>query len=222
MRRATTLLCGLLLLVSGCGSDGDDPSRDAGLGQNPDAGQSPDAGAADTGTSNVACDPAFGQPDACGGDLQGTWSYQAACGTTPVAAALRQNCPSVTIAAERYNSGSGTLTVTGASFMLAVNVDVHVEAGIPAACVLGSCAATQSSLQTALPQVTIACSQSGAGCDCAFDGPVGTMSSGTVTTNDGVATVNDGTTYHYCVEGSSMTYRRFGTNTTEPVFVLRR
>jgi hypothetical protein len=223
---------GLLLFTLSCDGAGDDGiDNDAGKDAGGDAstndsgtddGGTADSGSTDMGVDMVQCDPDFGQPDACGGDLSGTWSYRAACGTTPIATMIQQQCSTVDIRADAIEGGSGTLTVNGTSLTLDVELDVHVEAGLPAACTFNGCAGTQLVLQQALPQATIACTAAAAGCDCTIDGPVGQYSTGTFTTSGGIATVDGTDTYYFCVEGGSLSYRRFGTGIDEPVYVLDR
>ena len=225
------LLFSLLLsstIVFACDSGGDDgdgtSSLDSG-GADSSASDTgtPDAGGdADMGVSSVECDPLFGAAGACGGDLSGVFNYRAACGRTPVGTVIETQCPAVDLRADRFNGGNGTLTINGTSLSLAVAVQVHVEAVLPAACTIGGCVGTQLALTQAFPQATTVCTAAAPGCDCTVDGPVNVRSNGTVTTGGGVATVDGQETYYYCVEGGSLTYRRFGTGDDEGVYVLDR
>jgi hypothetical protein len=244
--RAQLALTLISLLGSSCvtvdGGDDDGPSgRDAAIpadsgsadSGNTDSGVTDmDTGVADmdTGVADmdtgvaqpIECDPDFGAADACGGALTGVWTYRVACGRTPIGAALEDQCPAVELRAETFEAGSGTLTVAANNFDLDVNVEVHVEAALPAQCTINGCPGTQALLSQAYPQATVACVAAGAGCDCTIDGPVGTFTNGTVVTSGGVATVDGTDTYYYCVQGSSLIYRRFGTGVEEAVYVLDR
>ena len=215
----TLLLATSTILLVACGSDN---TQDAGNG-------SPDAGAmnqTDQGTANAACDPGFGAATACGGDLEGSWNYQSACSSTPLGAAIRDACDQANIRAERFLSGMGNLSITGGSFALMVQTDVEVEATIPTSCAQGlGCAVIEQAIESGSPGSQASCTSSGADCDCRVTGTVASTSSGQVSTNGGVATVttSNGTEqYYFCVEGGSLSYRRFDNGDDNPVFVLTR
>lgn len=217
-----------LALVFGCsdgGDDGDDgtvnPNRDGGVG-NVDRDGGTGGNDRDGGIVETQCNPDFGMAQACGGDLTGTWSYRAACATSPVADAITQFCGNATIQADRFEGGTGNITIAGTAFSQMITVNVHVEATVPIACTQGfGCAGAQTALGTALPGSTATCTMAGADCSCTVDGPVTTTSQGTVTTSGGVATVDGTDTYYYCVTGDQLEYRRFD-NGDNPVFVLSK
>ena len=210
----------LLAGCSGTGGDDDDDTttRDAGTTGSRDAGSSD----RDGGIVDQTCNPNFGMADACGGDLDGTWSYQAACATSPLAAAITDYCDTATIQADRFEGGTGMLTIGAGAFNLGVTVTIHVEATVPIACTQGfGCAAAEQAIELGFNGVDAVCTTAGTDCSCTVDGPVATASQGSVTTSAGVATVNGTDTYYYCVTGSKLEYRRFDDG-DNPVFVLTR
>lgn len=194
----------------------------------------PDTRANDnTNTNNgvQACVADFGMAQACGGDLEGTWTYVDACGDTGLEDGLTDLCTTATIDSQSVGGGSGSITVTGGSITQNVSATAEATVTVPSAClVVGpvtlDCATVQTQAQQTIemdfPGVSVTCATSGPDCSCDLSLPFTTGGAGTIVTSNGVATV-DGDTYYYCVNGDRLLYRQFGADgLIGPTFLLTR
>lgn len=186
-----------LLLVLGCGDDSTPP-----------------------------CSPGFGAADACGGGLEGTWTYRAACtDTQPTITALLDAVCSGTTAGDLRAEPAGTLSVTGATFVLDVTTTMRLDVRVPSRCAIfgGGCAGVVELFRAVLPGGRATCHQAGDACACGVSYPVKAHLNGPISTSGGEAHLA-GAPYHYCVQESTLTYRAASQGAADSgfTFVLTR
>lgn len=183
--RSAVALAAVLLLAAGCGDDQNDP---------------PPGG-------SLTCDPNFGQAQACGGPLSGTFTYRTACTSPAVFEGVRKLCGAATFSNIK-SAPSGTLGFSGSSYALDINTTVSADVLIPRSCTLliGDCDGLKRTVETLLKGSTMSCTQSGADCDCDLSYPLRAKSSGPVTTASGLATLSSRFKYYYCLKGDTLTY----------------
>jgi hypothetical protein len=187
----------------GAGGDlPDDPFGD--LGDFGDEGGADNTGAntgASTGSSSGTC-PSF---DACGGALDGTWTYGNVCidPSENSADLLAVACPTGSVMYER--GGASTLTFTGNSVSRTGQPVGDSVITFPAECTEGlGCSLLAGLLGTAAD-----CTDRGSDCICRTASTVdwGTQS---YTTTGGQLLLGDGRSFDYCVQGDTPTYRETG------------
>ncbi len=192
----------------------------------PDTGTpAPDTGtpAPDTGTS-APCNETFGANDACGGDPIGSWLFQSTCTDFDFGPLLQTVCATASVKALAINA-QGTLEVTAGTWDHQISGDVTATASFPSSCALVAmgCSAFEGLVKTSVPDTS--CSDDGAsGCDCVVKMPVDESYSGTYTQSNGVATLDNGDEYFFCINGSSMLLRQKNGDSDEirPVFALSK
>jgi hypothetical protein len=220
------------MLTAGCGSNDDLPAgEDAAV---TDAADNQDSGVVDSGVTPITCDPAFSEADACGGNLEGSWSYSTLCGPTPAQTAVLELCPDAVINSERLDDATGTLNVSAGLFALSVAGNGILQVTFPPACVpLNSCIVLGIGINAALSDAlgegasaTCTTASPTPGCACELRAPVEVTTAGPVATNGGIAEVtvspDSVRTFYYCVDGDNLTVRGFGTTDNEPTVVLER
>lgn len=158
-------------------------------------------GTTSTGSSNSTC-PSF---DACGGALEGTWTYANVCidPSENSADLLQTVCPTASVTYER--GGTATLTFTGSSVSRTGEPLGDSVITFPAECVEGlGCSFLADALGTSAN-----CTDSGGDCLCRTASSVdwGTQS---YTTAGGRLSLADGRSFDYCVQGNTLTYRETG------------
>ena len=194
-------------MTSPPGAGGEPPAGDlpvdpfGGLGDFGDQGGASNTGAntgANTGSSNSTC-PSF---DACGGALDGTWTYGNVCidPTENSADLLQELCPTASVMYER--GGTSTLTFTGSSVSRAGAPLGDSVITFPAVCVEGlGC--------SFLADASTDCTDMGGDCVCRTASSIdwGTQS---YTTAGGQLSLGNGRSFDYCVQGDTLTYRETG------------
>jgi hypothetical protein len=183
---AASAIAGLTLFVA-CGDDG---------------------GGGGGGGGDTSCDPSFGQSQACGGALSGTWNYKSGCIADSFWDDARKACSSLA-ASNTATTTSGTLTFTGANYALSVQAVITGTLTLPATCVtaIGGCSGIPTALKTYYSSSTATCTASGSNCSCQVSVPFNKTDSGTFTTSGGIATLSGGEIYYYCIQGSVARYR---------------
>jgi hypothetical protein len=178
----------LFIVPFGCGDDGD------GNGGN--------------GGGDKSCPKSFGQPEACGGDFEGSWKYVAACTDVDFTENLKGMCAGLSSSNVATAVTSGALSLASGSYNLDVSVTVSMDLGIPKDCasLVGGCAGAGQALQNVLTGSTIDCSGAG-DCACKLSLPISSSKSGTLTTSGGIATLDTGEQYYYCVKDGVLRYR---------------
>jgi hypothetical protein len=190
------------------------PSPDAGLPQTDGAtphvdGSGPQADGSTTPapTCNASLDTA-----ACGGALSGKYVYKEACASADLIEPLKDSCAGVTASNIKATSKGGSLVFTGSTYVLASTAQVSYDAKLPASCAPMGCVALQATASAALSMLgataaTVTCSTgAGAGCDCKVSYALTLASSGSFTTSGGVATLDGGEEYYYCVSANGLQY----------------
>lgn len=236
--RSLLLLLGALALV-GCSDDtGTGPLPDAppqaDIGPAGDNGVLPDTGApgdngvpGDTGPgadtlqgdgAPLACDPSFGQADACGGNLVGKWKYTSGCVADSAYEPLKTNCPGVQISnvAVSFTAASALTFYANGGLIQVFNGNITGKALFPQTCVKVGCNALQGVLALAVglknPGSTVTCTAAAAGaCDCDFNIKLVNFGGAkyTISGNEVTVTGAGGNqwTYYYCVSGNELRYR---------------
>lgn len=220
-----TLLIRIALLTSSlalaaCGSDTPASNGDASVSSNADAASmgSPDAaamGSPDAAPLNLACDPSALANAGCGNSPIGSWTYEAACGTTAFEAAARAACNGIAFRATSHVV-TGTLDFTATNYTIDVHSIANVNTTVPPACtgLAGGCVPFGPAAQASTGAPTV-CAMVGNDCECSSRVTTDAMQNGTYTTNAGVLTTVPtggaaGASYNYCVEGGVLRYRLTG------------
>jgi hypothetical protein len=222
--------CSLLFAcgpVSSNNGNNGDSNSDVNSSSNGDANSSTNGDPnsdANSGTNGgtVSCNESFGAADACGGDADGTWELASTCSDFDYATLIEDACPDATVNDVTYDL-TGELAVSAGNWAYTLSGDVIIDASIPQSCseAVGGCAAVQAALEGVAESA--ACMDAASGCDCTatFDGA--DSSAGTYTASDGVATIDNGDEWYFCVEGDSLTLReKTDEQGDHPVFVLTK
>jgi len=173
----------------------------------------------------VACDPNFGQAEACGGTLGGTkWKYTGGCVADAAWDALKTNCPGATVSNVAVSVGTNNSLhfFNNGTLMRTFSGSISGKAFFPQACTKLGCVTLQAALKLALathPGSTVTCAAASAGgCDCdvsialfAFNGGTWVANGGTVT----VTAANNTYPYYYCISGNTLTYHGTPQNTDD-------
>lgn len=167
------------------------------------------------GTTDAVCQPDFGEADACGGDVSGSWTLQEVCTDFDPAQALNDlGCTGAEFEVFEV-SGTGELVVSESNFARDLTYTVNGEGTIPGFCTLlsGGCQGMGEDVEAFFgdeAEVDVVCEDSEGGqgpqadCDCTIDGTYTQSASGTYSTDGGVITVSETETqYYYCADSSS-------------------
>jgi hypothetical protein len=157
-----------------------------------------DQGGTTSGSNATLC-PTF---DACGGALDGSWTYTNVCidPSENSAELLQQVCPTASVTYEP--GGAATLTFSGTSVSRSGEPVGDSVISFPADCLEGlGC--------SFLADESTDCTEMGSGCICRTASSIdwGTQS---YTIDGGRLALGDGRSFDYCVQGNTLTYRETG------------
>ncbi len=142
----------------------------------------------------------------CGGAVVGTWDYTGVCVDDPMAA-LKQQCPTVVI-----DSQKGTVkgrVAFGATTVKRTSTFAYTASiTLPAACSFGRCAELQQTLAQSFK--TASCKAAGGGCACDLGTGSESNQEDAYTVDGSTIDIADGSSYDFCVAGSSLSYRPRG------------
>ena len=168
---------------------------------------------------------------ACGGDVVGSWEYNAGCvSTDALFTQAKSLCPTITFSSMTGDS-RGSVIFTNAMVARAINTNISGVANIPASCTaVITCAQIQSGLATAAK--TASCVNGIAG-GCVCDFTFQAITSGVVpyTKAANQFTTDPGTgqtkTYDYCRTGTPaapvFTYKELGQQPRDPgIFTMQK
>ena len=109
--------------------------------------------------------------------------------------------------------------MAGNLFTQAVDAQVTASISLPNRCNLPNCQLAENALAANAQSAT--CADDGNnGCDCTAVYDLSDTTAGTYTTDQGVATVDSGETYYYCVAGDTLQLREFGTTNDDAIPTL--
>lgn len=167
------------------------------------------SGASVPDLSNGSC-PAF---TPCGGDLEGSWLYAAACPTTNLAE-LESACPTASV---EYEAGEAAALSFGNGQVARSGSPVgDGVVTFPAECGLGGCV-----LVAAVVGARAECSESDGDCACRTPFSVD-WGQQAYTLSGTQLRLADGRTFDYCVDADRLTYRESGSATEPGIFTLQR
>lgn len=171
-----------------------------------------------------ACEPF----EACGGDVEGVWTYTAACVDLADLGVDEDQIQAMCAGAELTLAGqvSGTLTFADGVVTRRGRSSAQGQVFVPGLCAiaLGGCAGVEAELSDA--GITGArCAAQGIllpSCRCSFalDAPL--LEEVPFVTEGGVIHLADGRDLEYCAEGDNLSYREVGTTTEPGVRELQR
>ena len=208
----------------------DSSGQDAGSGDGPAAdsagggvdGPAPDP---DGPTPDTSCDPGFGQAQACGGDLEGKWTYVKGCVPKETFDSIAQLCKGAKVSNES-SSAAGALNFTKSTYTMDASMIISTDFTLPTVCstILKGCPQAASAIQLLVKSSKVSCSAASAGCDCKITLTYSTKWLGQYSTANGVTTLKTGQQYHYCVKGNVLRYRGAPANLTDKTvtYVLTR
>lgn len=220
--RGIVIAAGLAL---GACSDDSGTATDASA-MREDAGGTLDAAmpGPDSGVAPGACDPSFGAGGSgCGGDLRGTWSFVDLCATNGVYGQVKDICAPAEISGET-SVISGTLSINGSSFTRDLSGTFSAEMTIPMICaaLAGGCRRIEEVVELTFADTAATCADDATGgCACDVSTTLHRMTTATIATAGGVATVTSSTgevsRYAYCVEGDRLQYRGLSGNDDQDI-----
>jgi hypothetical protein len=199
----------IILLLAGCA----DGPRDVSPGRDGGAGGEADGGVRDGGAgTEVQCNPAFAEPEACGGDLVGQWTFTSVCGTLKAVSDFRENCPELELVREDLSPSGGFTARDLGTYVIDAKVDFDVDAELPVACVedIGGCGAFAFVVQLAISG-TATCNEVGDQCHCTIVGSDTDASEGTYTVDAGTFTsssAGETSDFWFCRDGDFITLRQ--------------
>lgn len=216
------ILAALVCTLAACGSEEAPPAADAAV---EDAGGHPDAGS----ITPLGCDPRFGdQGFGCGGDLAGSWRFIDLCASGSVFGRVQEQCRTVEIQDE-VHSISGTMQVTGTTFVKDQSAHATARATVPSSCALlaGGCDGIERLVERGGEAVRASCFDGPGGqCDCEIEATIRRVSTGTVTVTRGVATQTSSTgdrqRFAFCVDGAKLSYRALDGDDLGIVYLLEK
>jgi hypothetical protein len=145
----------------------------------------------------------------CGGVLDGTWDYSAACVPTNALSGLASACPTASFT-KLAGKMAGRLTVQGNVIERKATLAVNADVTVPASCAqaVGGCAGVSAVLRSGPGVKSANCTGAGS-CDCTLEADLVLDKSGTTfTTNGNTLTTSDGDEYSYCVTGGKLTHKQ--------------
>lgn len=194
----------------------------------PDAALAPDTGGGDAAAGNdagggsdtgvITTDGGLGDPASidltfsgkcalftpCGGDVVGTWDYNAGCVSDPWAGA-RKYCQALVVKNQK-GKVKGRITFTSTTVTRDVTTAFSASLTLPASCFSNTqvnCTDVASGLKQAFNSAT--CTAAAGGCDCDVATTQTVKGSGTSYTIQGNQIVlQDGNKYDYCVNGTTL------------------
>ncbi|MCC7536440.1 MAG: hypothetical protein IT379_09510 [Deltaproteobacteria bacterium] len=177
-----------------------------------------DGGGGGNGAIQIGGCPTF---SGCGGEIEGTWSYDGACidDEMPFDTSF---CPSIRLV-DTNGEVSGTLTVADGLLTQSTTASFSATFDLPGECTMGlACSMIESALDGADGIDGSACSEAGDGCRCTITTANTSMSSDMVTISGNIATTGSGERYEYCVSGGTLRYRNLDDADFAGVFTLVR
>lgn len=207
----------------------DNISKDAGdssVSDGPVSGQDgPVSGPDSKATGDTTCDPTFGQAQACGGDLEGKWTYVKGCVPKDTFDGIKKVCPGAVVSNES-SSSAGTLTFTKTTYVLDASVLVTTDFTLTAGCaaLVKGCAKAASTIQLLVPNSKVNCSDASSGCDCKITLTYTSKWLGKYSVANGINKLKTGQEYYYCVKGDVLRYRGVSANLSDKTvtYVLTR
>jgi hypothetical protein len=219
-------------LTLGCGGSSTSDGSSSG-GESASGGSSNQGGATATGgagESNITvgegCDPL----EPCGGDIEGTWTYEGACidweqlGVDPTD--LEALCPDATW--ETTGSVTGTVTFNDGAVVRDATVSTVTNITIPGECVTSlagdsvpvavACPLIGTYLDEYLPGAV--CSVDGTDCNCTGTYTADDWDAASYMLDDGTLTLDNGRTFDYCTDGSALRYQETGDSAEPGIYDL--
>ncbi|HRG96455.1 MAG TPA: hypothetical protein PLR99_09415 [Polyangiaceae bacterium] len=215
-------LLGVTVAVAACSSttstsDGGTAPTATTTGTTPTA--TPDASATSTGTTPPALPPPASfavtvgtctETPPCGGSLEGTWDYSAACAPDTAFSEVTKACPTATLT-KLSGTASGRLTIVGSSLTRKGTLALKAEINVPTECATpaGGCSGLATAIKAAGVKSATCAAGAGGSCDCTIENDVALDKTGTTfTTNGNTLVTSDGSEYSYCVAGSKLTHKQ--------------
>ena len=211
---AALLCCGALALA--CSDSAKDTADGSVAGKDSkvagkDGATGPDSTAADT-----SCDPTFGQAKACGGDVEGKWTYVKGCVPKEAFDGIKKACKGATVSNDS-TSAAGSLTFSKGSYSMDTSVVMSADFTIGGACLalLKTCKKVENTVKLLVLGSKVTCVDATGGCDCKITMTWAAKWMGQYTAAGGKTTLKTGQEYHYCVKGDVMRYRGVPTNASD-------
>lgn len=138
----------------------------------------------------------------CGGAVLGTWDYTGVCVNDPLAA-LKQQCPTVTVEKQK-GTVKGRVAFGATTVKRSSAFAYTASITLPAACSFGRCAELQQTLGQSFK--TASCKPAGGGCACDLGTGSESSQEDAYTVDGSTINIADGSSYDFCVAGSSLSY----------------
>lgn len=177
-----------------------------------------DAAPVDSGSMGPMCDPEFGAAEACGGNLVGTWTYDAACTNTTLLEQTFNFCGPGTGVSNVNQVVSGTLNLdANGTFTRDLSSTTTADLALGGNCGR-NCAGNSALIPNLIPGATATCAGAIGNCNCQITltesvqdtGPY-VVAGNTVTTGTGIGSRQ----YWFCVQGGTLLYNGYDSNTTD-------
>ena len=215
-----TLGCGGSSTSDGGSSGGESASGGraaAGSGTGGSANQGGATATGGAGESNITvgegCDPL----EPCGGDIEGTWTYEGGCVDWEQlgfdAADLEAWCPDATW--ETTGSVTGTVTFDDGVVTRDATVSSVTDVTLPEECLTSiavdpaiACPLIGTVIADNMPGAV--CSVDGTDCVCTGTYTADNWDAASYTIDDSTLTLDNGRTFDYCTDGSTLRYQETG------------
>ncbi len=138
----------------------------------------------------------------CGGAVVGTWDYTGVCVDDPLAA-LTQQCPTATVESQK-GTVKGRVAFGATTVKRTSTFAYTASITLPAACSFGQCAELQRTLAKTFK--TASCKAAGGGCACDLGTGSESNQEDAYTVERNTINIADGSSYDFCVAGSSLSY----------------
>ncbi|MCB9594682.1 MAG: hypothetical protein H6719_18325 [Sandaracinaceae bacterium] len=145
---------------------------------------------------------------ACGGDPTGVWVYEDLC-VDDVAPDVASVCADARVE-DLSGTARGCVALDGVEAARDVTGHISATIVVPASCTFGmGCAPIEAALG-------VTCTLDAGDCRCPWETDFGETSTDTYTVTGSTLTLGDGSTYDFCVDGGSLSYRETGSSADEP------
>ncbi len=182
------------------------PTPDASVTTAPDGSTTPPPPPASFAVTSGTCT----ETPPCGGSLEGTWDYSAACAPDTAFSEVTKACPTAKVT-KLSGTMSGRLTIVGTSLTRKATIALKAEINVPTECAtpVGGCTGLAAALKGAGVKSATCPAGAGGSCDCVVEADNILDKSGTTfTTNGNTLVTSDGSEYSYCVAGSKLTHKQ--------------
>ena len=140
---------------------------------------------------------------ACGGSIGGTYDYTAGC-VDNVFDAAKTACPTIDVSGTKVTVTGSLHFTSGNKLTRASKVNIAGQVIVPATCARAQCAAVEAELRKVFDSASCT---GNAACTCTISDAKSANNTTTYAVSGSTVTTDDGETYSFCSEGSTLRYQ---------------